>query len=548
MNKFKTLFKMQLKEKLDLSFLKSKKQTLFKVVFSILIFVAITALAYFILWFCKFLNLFSALNHIPLSFMSFVYFVIFVLNICTCTLGLSKTLYYSNDNQVLVTYPVNSNSLFLSKMLVYYISEIKKCFTFTIPIFYAYGLLSSFSFMYYIWFLVMSVMLASIPVLIGGILSIPTYYIMLFLKRFPIIKIILVILVLIGLVAGVVYLIRLIPEDINLIKNWSFVARRVRDFLSSFNSIFYPFYAVIIFLCGNYQNFQTKLFTSYSYIVLLCALAIILLLIFLNYITSRPLYLKMITKQFEFYKSEPKVKSHNIKRDTIFSTCIYEARKCYRDTNLLSSSVATMIITPIAVLLLNSIYAAINTRLIGDYLTICFNVLIILILVLSHNINVSSIYSRDGEALYLNKTKPNSPIVILLPRLFYNFVVALITLTISSSIFFVNTNLGVGSCLLLFFAMLFVTCSHMVWSAEIDFLKPNSNVYKTDGIAGINPNELKSTFLAFIMSGLTFGIILFFLMDGLNYVWLKVFLIALVLLLFRIYLFYVKSRTLFREM
>lgn len=548
MNKFKTLFEMQLKEKLDLSFLKSKKQTLFKVIFSILIFASITALAYLILWFCNFLNLFSALNHIPLSFMAFVYFIIFVLNTCTCTLGLSKTLYYSNDNKMLVTYPVNPHNLFLSKMLVYYISEIKKCFTFTIPIFFAYGILSSFSFIYYIWFLVMSVLLASIPVLIGGILSIPTYYIMVFLKSFPIVKIILALIVLIGLVVGVVYLIRLIPEDIDLIKSWAYIARSIRNFLSSFTTIFYPFYALIIFLCGNYQNFQTTLFTNYSWIVLLCVLAIILVLILLNYLTSRPLYLKMITKQFEFYKSEPKLKRFNIKRDSAFSTCIYEARKCYRDANLLSSSVAIMIMTPIAVLLLNSIYAAINTRLIGDYFTICFNVLIILLFVMSHNINLSSIYSRDGEALYLNKTKPNSPIVILLPRLFYNFVVSLITLTASSCIFFVNTNLGVGNCLLLFFAMLFVICSHMVWSAEIDFLKPNSNIFKTEGIAGMNPNELKSTILAFLMSALTFGVILFLLMDGLGYVWLKVFLIALVLLVLRLYLFYIKSKTLFKEM
>lgn len=548
MNKFKTLFQMQLKEKLDLSFLKSKKQTLFKVVFAILMFVAITALAYLILWFCNFLNLFSALNQIPLSFMSFVYFIIFVLNVFTCTFGLSKTLYYSNDNKVLVTYPVNPNSLFLSKMLVYYINEIKKCFTFTIPIFFAYGIVSSFSFMYYLWFMVMAVLLASIPVLIGGILSIPTYYIMAFFKRFPIVKVICLVLILIALVVGVVYLIRLIPEDINLIRSWSFVARRIRSFLSSFTTIFYPFYALIIFLCGNYQNFQTTLFTNYSWIVLLCVLAIILVLIALNFITSRPLYLKMITKQFEFNKSEQKTNGKNIKRDSIFSTCVYEARKCYRDANLLSSGIATIIIAPIAVLFLNSFYAAINTRLIGDYFTMCFNVLVIMLFVMSHNINVSSIYSRDGEALYLNKTKPSAPFVILLPRLFYNFVVSLITLSASTSIFFINTNLSVGSCLLLFFAMLFVVCAHMVWSAELDFLNPNGNIFKTDGVAGVNPNELKSTILVFLMSGLMFGLILFLLLDGLGYVWLKIFLMALALLVLRLYLFYTKSKTLFKEM
>ena len=130
MSKFKTLFVMQLKEKLNLSFLNSKKQTLYKVVFSVLGFVAITAVAYLLLWLCQFLNLFSAINHIPLTVMAIIYTAIFVLNTFTCTVGLSKTLYYAKDNQVLITYPVNSDQLYLSKMLVYYIGEIKKIFTF----------------------------------------------------------------------------------------------------------------------------------------------------------------------------------------------------------------------------------------------------------------------------------------------------------------------------------------------------------------------------------------------------------------------------------
>ena len=120
--------------------------------------------------------------------MAFVYFIIFVLNTITCTIGLSKTLYYSKDNQMLVTLPVNPNALFLSKMLVYFISEIKKCFTFAIPIFIAYGIISSFSFVYFIWAPIMLVLLSAIPVLIGGLLSIPTNYIMAFFKKYPIKK------------------------------------------------------------------------------------------------------------------------------------------------------------------------------------------------------------------------------------------------------------------------------------------------------------------------------------------------------------------------
>ena len=113
MNKFKTLFLMQVKEKIDFSFLKSKKQITFKVIFSILGFAVITALSYVVLYLCQMLNLFSAINHIPISVMSVIFFIMFVLNLLTCTVGLSKTLYYSKDNQILITYPVNANALFL---------------------------------------------------------------------------------------------------------------------------------------------------------------------------------------------------------------------------------------------------------------------------------------------------------------------------------------------------------------------------------------------------------------------------------------------------
>ncbi len=548
MNKFGTLFKMQLKEKIDLSFLKSKKQTLFKVIFSILGFAVITALAYLVLWLCQFLNLFSALNHVPLSLMSFILFIIFVLNLITCTVGLSKTLYYAKDNQVLVTYPVNPNVLFLSKMLVYYINEIKKAFSFVIPIFVAYGLLCGFSIIYFIWCPVMLVIFTAIPVLLGGLLSIPMNYIMGFLKRYPIVKIILIFLALVALVTGVVLIISMIPENINLIKSWTYVAKAIRNFLSSFIKIFYPFYALVIFLCGKYENMTTTLFTEYSYIVLLVMLAVIVVLIGINLITSRPLYLRMITKQFEFNKNTELKNKKNKAHGKFLSTCLYEAKKNLRDTSVLSVSIATTLIAPIAILLLNTIYSAISTRLLGDYFTISFNILIIMLFVLAHNLNVSSVYSRDGEALYLNKIKPNSPFVVLFPRLFYNFAFTLLILIASCLVFFTYSTLSVIECILLFFAMLFIALTHMVWSAEIDFLNPKSNVFKTEGMAGINPNELKSMILMFLMAGLTFGITLFLLIDAMKYVWLKLFIISLALLALRLYLFYIKSKTLFKEM
>lgn len=546
MKKFETLFMMQLRERLDLSFLKSKKQTMFKVIFGILGFVAITALAYVVLYLCQMLHIFSAINHIPLSVMAIIFAVIFVLSLCTCTLGLCKSLYYAKDNQVLLTYPVNANSLFLSKILVYYINEVKRNFSFVIPIFFAYGLLSGLPFVYFIWCPIMLTIFTAIPVLLGALLSFPAYFIIKFLNKFGVLKIVLLLIILGALITGVVLLINAIPEDINLIASWTTVSRSVREFLAWFTDVFYIFYAFIVFLCGSFENLQTTFFTQYSYSVLLIILGITAVLVGLNYLISRPLYLKMASKQFEFDAGK-RQNRRNIKLNKTLSPFIYETKKTLRDHKVFITSIATLIIAPTAVLLLNSLYAAINTRLLGDYFTIAFNVLVILLFVLAHNISASYIYSKEGESLFLNKTKPNKPFKILVPYLVYYAVFSVLILVATTAVFLANASVGVGEGVLIFFALLFTVLAHILWSAELDFLHPKNAIYRTQGAVASNANEMKSTILVFAISLLFFGITLFLLIDGTAGVWLKLFLIAFAFFALRIYLFYYKTKVLFRE-
>lgn len=562
MNNFKTLFIIQLKEKLDLSFLKSAKQALFKVVFSILGFALVTVVAYLLLWLCQFLNLFSAINHVPLSFITLIFTIIMFINIITCTIGLSKTLYYSNDNQFLVTLPVDPNALFLSKMLVYYINEVKKSFILLIPIFLAYGILSSVSPIYYLWMPIMMIIITAVPVLIGGLLSIPMNYIMWFLNKYPIVKIVLFVTLFVAIFVGIFILINGlpsakgqeiysgIPKEINLIKAWSSVSQFIRQFLSKFTDAFMPFYAVCIFLCGRYENMKTTMFTEYSWIVLLILIAVIALFAGLNILASRPLYLHMITKQFEFNKDEKIHERKNKAHNGVLSACIYESKRCIRDTSRFSMTMGVLLIGTIAMLLLNVLYSAIATRTAGDYLKMAFNVLIIMLFVLVHNINVASIYSQDGDALVLNKNKPQKPWKILFPRLTYNMISSTIILITLSSMFYSAKacTLSSGECALSFFMMLFITYAHILWSADIDFMHPQANIFKTEGLAGVNPNEVKSAVLTFALAAASFGLVYFFLSDGGRYVWLKLFFIALLLLGLRIYLFSRKAKVLFREM
>lgn len=546
MNKFKTLFQMQIKEKMDLSFLKDKKKTLFKVVFSLVGFIAITAISYLVLWLCQLLNLFSALDHIPLSVMSVIFFIVFIFSLVSCTLSLTKTLYYTKDNQVLITFPVNVNLLFVVKLAVYALNEIKKSFTFIIPIFFAYGLLSGMPFIYYLWMPFMLTIFSGLIVLLGGILSIPTAFIIAFLDKFKIVKSIVVTIVLAGAVLAVILLVDKIPENINLITSWKTVSIKLRNFLTWFTDIFYIFYAFIIFLCGKYVNMKITLFTEYSYIVFLIMLAAIVVMFAINYFLSRPIYLKAISSRFEFKKADKKARPNRVFKTKITSF-LYENKKNIRDSGILNSSLIVLILCPIAIFALNKIYGAINTRVLGDFLTIAFNILIIMLFSLSHNINVSSVYSRDGGSLYISKVLPQKAFPMLVSRLGYNIVVSIVNLIITMPIFLKFSTLSIIESMLIFFTILFFTMTHIVWSAEIDFLKPQIALFRTEGTVSKNPNEIKSIILAFAMSLLCFGIIVLLMIKSANYIWLKIFFISLFLLVFRFFLFYKKSKIMFKE-
>ena len=135
-----TLVKMQLKEKMDMSYMRSTRQLIFKLVWFIVEFAAITAILAVLFHFVKLLGLFSLVHDIPVSVISVVFAIMLLLSLITDTAGLVKSLYFSKDNTVLLTLPATPSLVFFSKLATYYVYELKKNFMFTIPMFIAFGI------------------------------------------------------------------------------------------------------------------------------------------------------------------------------------------------------------------------------------------------------------------------------------------------------------------------------------------------------------------------------------------------------------------------
>ena len=102
---------------------------------------------------------------------------------------------------------------------------------------------------------------------------------------------------------------------------------------------------------------------------------------------------------------------------------------------------------------------------------------------------------------------------------------------------------------LLAFIIIFIGWGHLLWSAEMDVMRPQHYQYATLGMTIDNPNERNSTIIAFIVSALV-AFVLYFLMstDGKQTETLvKIFALCLVFLVARAYLYFTRIRLYYAE-
>ena len=538
---------MQLKDKIDFSFLKSKKQTISKIVLSVLGFVLITAVIFVLFYVSKLLKLFHLINIIPVSVVVIIFTVMELLSILSCTFRLMQNLYFAKDNQVLLTLPVTTNQVFTSKIIVFYLYELIKNLYFFVPLFLAYGLIAGLPIYFYLWLVVCWVLISALTVSISALLSIFAMLISIFLKNFNIIKIFLF-LTIVGLgIWGIVEIINLIPANLDLVGSWGTIFWEIQDFLSAFTTKMYPFTKLTEMVVGGYVGIQPKLFSLTTLWVFLSVLATIVLCIALAFLISKPLFFRMASKPFEYRKITLERRNKNKKRNSFLSSVRMEILNLFRTSEEFVSLLGTAIALPIMILLLNKLFSAMSTSLQGDNMTVSFNFLIILLIALASNGKIASIYSREGSASYLIKTRPSEYRKSLIAKLVPSVVIMSLSILISVGVFRIFSKLSIFNTVLLGLSAVFIYLLHLFWSAEMDVMNPQSAQYATTGSHVSNPNETKSSIAMFFLAFLFFAISLFLSGESINNAWIKVVLIALALLVYRVWSFVNKIKYYYKE-
>lgn len=502
--KVTTLVIMQLKDKWNLSFKNNKRAAIFKLSGYLILFGVITALAYFIMYvFGSYLHIFIGYR-IPLNAMIPLIGLLTIFEGISILIGMTRALFFAKDNVVLITLPVKSNTLFLSKIIVYYVDAIKKSLTLFLPVLIGFGIIYGYGVGFYFLVLLLDLLYMAVIVLICGLLAIPTCYVLRFIDKYRVVKIFLALALAGAFIYVSILIIGVLPTNLNLMEEYDKFSKTLNNFLYNFSSTFTVLRAITRMFLGYNDGLSMSYATSYTLFGILIMLGAIGVLTVGNVYLSKPFYTKMIaTSNISRKPAQHEHKNHRSYKWT--SVLKYELLRVVRNEKMIIATLVCVVVMPIFTIFANKIYMAINTRPTGGYFIYVFNFIFILIVTCSHNTSASYAYSKDGPSWTVNKTMPVNPKVSLSLRLVYNIVSSLFIIIPASILFYGNYKAQLYSLPIFIITLFFLSTFHVILSASYDY-SHSKNKDKADiGSEIVTTHEMVSL-------GYGFAIVILFLL------------------------------------
>ncbi len=543
----KTLTAMQLKEKMDTSFLKSWKKTLFKAIWLLVEIVAITFVCRTVFYYVRALGLLSLIGEVPITVMNVIFTLMLVLSIISSTAGLVKSLYFSKDNSVLLTLPTTPTLVFVSKLAVYYVYELKKTFMFTIPMFMGYALAHNYPIYFYFWLLFLFVFISALPVLLAALLSIPCMFVYQWIKKVKVLQYLLYGIVTAVSIYVVLKLINSLPENIDLVANWGTTYYKIQNFLATFTKYTLPLFLFIQVILGKRVGLNLVIFDGTTLPSVAILIGVLIVLLILCFLLSKPLFYKMASKPFEYTKNSKAKQKENRQVNGFFSSLIKEVKVGLRNNSLITNLLVLVVVMPIAIFLLNKIYSAMSTRFTGLQMTVVFNVVIMLLIMLGTNISIASAYSRDGSTAYLNKIQPLGYGKLLIAKLIPQLILGLVGVIVTAFFYKPYAPMNIVQLIFLEITVYALFVSHVFWSAELDIMNPQYKQYATFNEQANNPNENKSSLLVFMIVVIVAIFALMLSLEGGATIWIKLGIVAIVFAILKIMTFILQVKAFYKE-
>jgi len=505
--KLRVLVIMLLRERFNTSWLRDKKKLILKIVITVLSFVAVTAAIWAVMYMTVSLGLLALPPDKTLKtrVMVFIFTILFVILLISMTIGLTKNLYFSNDNKLLLTFPVKTNHTLLAKLIVYYLTQLRHSFTFLVPAFLAFGMINGYGFGYYPVVILGFVFIALFITVLAAILSIPCMFIANIVKRYLVIQVVTFVSIFAVALYLVFKVIMAIPADLNIIKNFGRYYYAIQNFLLDFEKYVFPVNYIADMLTGSLTHPLT------GFITFAVMLGMVLVGFLVIWYGARPLFFYMATRQFENNSTKKLHAGHNTCNNPFISSVKKELLTTVRTPKQFFADFSWVFALPFAILLLNKLFAAMSTRMLGDYIALGTNILIMLLILLNSSASMASIFSKEGAAFSLFKSRPSTLYTVMYSKIFLNFLLSVASLVATVAVFRWVSGVSAGVAVGVFFIVLFLYMAHILWSVDLNILNPQHHRYHDGEHETTDTNELKSSLYAFLLSFIFFAAAIFLL-------------------------------------
>ena len=465
-------------------------------------------------------------------------FVTQIVSIISCLSSMMLTLFASKENTMLLAFPCNYSEIFLSKIIVFSLEELRKNLYFILPLLVGFWINGGVGVGFWLQLPVMWGILSLIPVFIGAMLSIPAIFIKRFMQNHVWVYAILMIILFGAAFFGIYsYLSQFTDKTMNLLVIYGEFIEGVKESFVTVNK-FALFYNWI----------GKSLYGEMVWLYLPLILVVLAGLCVLCFLAAMPFYFKATSASNE----NSTTKQHQLtmsNKGGLFGTFFRKELKIQlRSFQSVNSILIVVFVFPLITYVFNFLMGKINTSSMGGYMSIAFNMMIILSLLGTHNANSAASISMEGNEFAVLKTAPSNTSVIAWAKLAVTGLVNLASLCMMACMTLMTTPLPLMDVVMLMVCILCVSLGQIAWGFEFDIRKPKITEYATkgDGVTD-NGNIAKAMAVSFLVSTL-FGIVgLLFMAENYMFGWVRLVALSVGFLLARFYLLHSNLKAYFED-
>ena len=507
------LVSMQLKnvnKKKSLSF--GRKTVSFFV--SLVIIALITTGLYFALNFIA--NVFSIGFILSSDFLMVYIAALQLTSIVTCTGGMMQSLFLDRDNVLLLSFPCRHSEVFTSKLVVYYIFELRKALFGILPLILTIGISTNESIYsalpfvklnYFLLIPIVIILLPLIPVLIGSLLSLPASFLKRFINSSPIIELIFI-LVLVFLTYGLTFIIvSALPDRIAVITEYVTFLDNIKSLFASVAS----FTLYVRFFVHMLYSYNILLNILFILLIVVTGVALVILII-------KPFYFNLASRSMEEAREKDHKMSTKTNKNVFMSFIKKEFLMSYRDIGKTTESYLLILFMPSIMILILAIYSRLALNLsTGPVYASIFAMLYLSLLSLTSVVDISTSLSREGTEFIILKTAPSKCENVTWAKILVSLVFTLGVLLVSYLMLYIgalalNIKYLVEYIPLIYVVSAITNIGLTFKGMEVDVMNPSLIEYATTKSTKENKNISKTIeegTLLYVIYTTIFGIFIF---------------------------------------